>query len=224
MLQTTARWQKEYPGAAVGLLTMSGVANPEGDERLEVRKCELEEQLRTTYGTREELVACRAVGTYREYYKRFGKTYPVLLQMESVAVKGKPFPRAAALVEAMFMAEVKNGLLTAGHDLAAIETPLTLDVAADGEGYIGISGREQATKGNDMLIRDRAGIISSVICGPDYRTRITAATVRALFVVYAPRGVERAMIERHFDDIVANVLLIAPGARTQYRGIISDKS
>jgi DNA/RNA-binding domain of Phe-tRNA-synthetase-like protein len=220
MLQATIRWRQEYPNAAVGLMTMSGVANPECDDRLEARKAALEEQMRATYATREELTACQAVGAYREYYKRFDKTYPVLLQMESVAVKGKRFPRAAALVEAMFMAEVKNGLLTAGHDLDVLAAPLTLDVA-DGEGYTGISGREQATKAGDMLIRDRAGIISSIICGPDHRTRITAATTRALFVVYAPQGVERAMIERHFDDIAANVLLIAPGARIEYRGIIS---
>lgn len=219
MLQVTTEWRKAYPGACVGLLAVDGVANPECDERLEARKGELEEQLRTQYRTREELLACESVGAYREYYKRFGKTYPVLLQMESVAVKGKPFPRTAALVEAMFMAEVKNGLLTAGHDRDRIEAPLTLDVAADGESFTGIGGKEQATKGNDMLMRDGAGIISSVLCGPDYRTRITAATTRALFVVYAPPGVDRLLVERHLDDIFANIKLLTPAATDGYREI-----
>jgi hypothetical protein len=34
-----------------------------------------------------------------------------------VALKGKAIPRQAALVEAMFMAELENLILTAGHDL-----------------------------------------------------------------------------------------------------------
>ncbi len=219
MLQVTTEWRKAYPGACVGLLAVNGVVNPEYDERLEARKGELEERLRAQYRTREDLLACEAVTAYREYYKRFGKTYPVLLQMESVAVKGKPFPRTAALVEAMFMAEVKNGLLTAGHDRELIEAPLILDVAADGEKFTGIGGREQGTKVGDMLMRDRAGIVSSVLCGPDDRTRITAATTRALFVVYVPPNVDRLMVEQHLEDIFANTKLLAPVAKIEYRSI-----
>ncbi|MDT8899886.1 phenylalanine--tRNA ligase beta subunit-related protein [Anaeroselena agilis] len=220
MLQVTTAWRETYPGACLGLLAVDGVVNPECHERLETRKSELEELLRAQYRTREELLACGPVNAYREYYKRFGKTYPVLLQMESVAVKGKSFPRTAALVEAMFMAEVKNGLLTAGHDLDRIEKPLTLDVAADGENFTGIGGREQATKSSDMLMRDGAGIISSILCGPDHRTRITAATTRALFVVYAPPGVDRPLVEQHLGEIHANVKLIAPAATLEYQDII----
>ncbi len=55
---------------------------------------------------------------YASYYRAFDKTYHVLGQLKSVAVKGKAIPSVAALVEAMFIAELHNGLLTAGHDLA----------------------------------------------------------------------------------------------------------
>jgi hypothetical protein len=46
----------------------------------------------------------------------------VKAQWESVAVKGKPIPSRAALVEAMFMAA--RLVLTAGHDLDALAGPL----------------------------------------------------------------------------------------------------
>jgi hypothetical protein len=42
----------------------------------------------------------------------------------------------AALVEAMFIAEVKNMLLTAGHDLDAVQLPITLDVSKGDGRYI----------------------------------------------------------------------------------------
>ncbi len=219
MLQVTAGWREAHPGACVGLLAVDKVANPESDGRLEARKSELTGQLRAQYRTREDLLALAHVQAYREYYRRFGKTYFVLLQMESVAVKNKPFPNGAALVEAMFMAEVKSGLLTAGHDIAALAGPLVLDVAAAGESYTGISGREQATMAGDMLMRDREGIISSVVFGPDSRTRITAGTSRSLFVVYAPPGVEQSLVERHLEDILDNVRLFAPEAMPVGGGI-----
>jgi DNA/RNA-binding domain of Phe-tRNA-synthetase-like protein len=41
-------------------------------------------------------------------------------------------PRSPALVAAMVAAELKNLLLTAGHDLEVIEPPVTLDLATGG--------------------------------------------------------------------------------------------
>lgn len=219
MLTVTAGWRDAHPGACVGLLAVDKVFNPQSDSRLEERKSELEGLLRERYRSREDLLALDHIKAYRDYYRRFGKTYYVLLQMESVAVKGKPFPREAALVEAMFMAEVKNGLLTAGHDLASLAAPLVLAAAADGEAYTGISGREQATLAGDMLMRDCEGIIASVVFGPDLRTRLTAGTTRSLFVVYAPAGVGRDLVERHLEDILANVRLFAPAATAVGGGI-----
>jgi len=123
------------------------------------------------------------------------KTYPVQAQLESVVLKGRSIPHVAAIVEAMFMAEVKNLLLTAGHDLETIQAPVTLDVA-DGaderhpnERYTLLNGQEKVLKPGDMMMVDRQGVISSVIYGPDRRTQITLATRHAFFAVYAPAGI-----------------------------------
>jgi len=56
-------------------------------------------------------------------------------QRESFALKGKPIARRAALAEAMFMAELKNLILTAGHDIDAIVPPVRVDVTTDGARY-----------------------------------------------------------------------------------------
>ena len=90
-----------------------------------VRRNRLESQLRERFAgqTRGDLDQLPVLQAYAAYYKRFKKTYHVQLQLESIAFKGKPIPSVAALVEAMFMAEVKNMLLTAGHDLDALQLP-----------------------------------------------------------------------------------------------------
>ena len=46
------------------------------------------------------------IPAYNACYKGFKKTYHVQLQLESVALKGRSIPRVAALMEAMFMAEL----------------------------------------------------------------------------------------------------------------------
>ncbi len=214
MFTQSENWNKMYPQAAVGVLAMSGAANPQENEALNEQKEALESALREQFAgcDRAALRALPSIQPYDIYYKRFKKSYHVLQQLESVALKGKPIPRAAALVEAMFMAELKNQLLTAGHDLAVMQMPVGVDVAQGGEPYIGIGGRELATKRGDMMIADAAGIISSIIYGPDQRTRITANTEEVLFTVYAPEGIETAVIEAHLQDMEASVRLISPGA------------
>ena len=110
MLTVSDAWKTAFPGAAVGILAMCNVANPEHDAELERHKEELESQLRTRFAdsNRASLLALSPLQAYDAYFGRFKKTYHVQLQLESVALKGKPIPRVAALVEAMFMAEVNS--------------------------------------------------------------------------------------------------------------------
>jgi len=211
MLTVTDGFREAFPGAVVGALAMGDVRNPERSEALEEAKRALEGELRG-HGDLDGNPVLRA---YADYYRAFGKTFHVKAQWESVAVKGKPIPTRAALVEAMFMAELRSLVLTAGHDLDALAGALRADVSADGDAYVTLGGSEAVLKRGDMLMADADGIVSSVLRGPDQRTRITRATTRVVFAVYAPAGVPRDTVARHLDDLRANVELIAPGARTE---------
>jgi DNA/RNA-binding domain of Phe-tRNA-synthetase-like protein len=217
MFIVSETWKTAYPGAAVGVLAMHNVVNPERHPALEARKEELENQLRARFSgcDRAALKALPIIEAYDDYCKRYKKTYHVQLQLESVVLKGKSIPQVAALVEAMFMAELKNLLLTAGHDLEAVQTPVRLDVAEGTERYIRLNGQEQQLKPGDMMIADAQGVISSVIYGPDRRTQITAGTRQVLFTVYAPPGIGEQAVYDHLRDIQANVLLIAPQAHVE---------
>jgi DNA/RNA-binding domain of Phe-tRNA-synthetase-like protein len=196
---------------------MRDVANPEYHTALDKRKEELESQLRSRFSgyDRAALKALPVIQAYNAYYRRYKKTYHVQLQLESVAFKGKSIPQVAALVEAMFMAELKNLLLTAGHDWEALEMPVRLDVAEGSERYIRLNGQEQKLKAGDMMIADGQGVISSVLYGPDRRTRITSETRQVFFTVYAPPGVGREAVWEHLRDIEAHVLLVAPEAKVE---------
>jgi len=217
MLTLAQSWHTTYPGASQGLLVMRGLANPEAHAELERRKAELEAGLRTRFAgyDRSAFNALPVIRAYNDYYGRFKKSYHVQLQLESVVLKGKSLPRVAALVECMFMAELKNQMLTAGHDLETLREPLRLDVARGDEVYTLLNGKHETLKAGDIFMADAEGVTSSVIYGPDQRTRLTPDTRRVLFAVYAPPGIEHATVHQHLEDIQANVRVIAPGAAVE---------
>jgi DNA/RNA-binding domain of Phe-tRNA-synthetase-like protein len=219
VLYATDLWKKTYPGASVGCMVLSNVFNPEQCEVLENSKRKLETELRTRFLSKEELSSHRPIMAYSNYYKRYTKSYHVLQQLESVVFKGKSIPCVAGLVEAMFMAELKNCLLTAGHDYAALKLPLKLDVAVGNEKYIVINGKEQVAKQGDMMIADTEGVISSIIHGPDSRTRILPDTRKAVFMVYAPPGISKKLVLDHLSDIHSYVKLISSNTEIELQKV-----
>ncbi len=210
------RWKEEYPRAGVGILAMTDLVNPTSDGESERRKRALEVDLRERYaaGGKAAIRALPVMQTYAAFYKEFGKSYHVQLQTESVVLQGKSLSSVSALVDTMFMAELKNGLLTAGHDLDAVQQPVTIDVARGTESCIMMNGKEQTLKPGDMFMSDTAGVISSVLNGPDARTRITSNTIAALFVVYAPEGISREAVLQHLTEIQEGTRRFASGAQT----------
>ena len=226
MFQVTEAWRAAFPTAHAGVLVMQGVANPMHHVELDQRKAALEEQLRARYAgqDRAALAQLPVLQAYSAYYRRFKKTYHVQLQLESIVFKGKSLPGVAALVEAMFMAEVSHLLLTAGHDVATLNLPVTLDVAQGHETYTVLRGEEQPLKAGDMFIRDGAGVISSILYGPDRRTAITPQTQHVMFTVYAPESIEVQRVNDHLLDIQRSVQLIAPSAQVELLEVFSAQS
>ena len=80
--------------------------------------------------------------------------------------------------------------------------------------------RTQQLKADDMHMADAQGVVSSVIYGPDQRTRITAATRAVLFVTYAPKGIEETALRQHLDRIEEYVRLVSPVAAVEGTRII----
>ena len=214
-----------YPEALLGILAIRNVCNPNQHEELNRCKLDLENNLREKYAGLDKayLKNMEPIKTYGDYYKRFKKTYHVLLQLESIVFKNKSIPKVASLVEAMFMAELKNLLLTAGHDLDAIDLPIKLEVSSGGEKYIQLNGQEKELIPNDMMVSDLQGITSSIIYGPDKRTQIKPDTRNVLFVVYAPPGIEKPRILQHLQDIQNYVHIIAPKSEVELLKVYESK-
>lgn len=205
MLTIDETWKIAYPGTSIGIMAVNEITNSYGDQTLTEKKTQLLQCLQAQIKTKDDLLTYGPLPHYVQYYRHYRKTYHVLPQLESVIFKGKQIPGINPLVEAMFMAELKSGLLTAGHDGGALKLPLLLRVATGEETYTGMNGKKQAAKKGDMLLADGEEIISSVLGGPDFRTRITEATKKCVFVVYGVPGISSSVIEEHLEQILDNI-------------------
>jgi len=208
-------WPVRFPGARLGLLEARGLEALPTHPRLEKARVDLEDELRRSFGSMErgqlrELPVFRA---FEAHYKPHGKTYHVLPQLESVASKGRSIPARICAVTALFMAELRHGLVAAGHDLALIEPPLHLAPSRKGETYTNLGRVEVSLPEGDMTLRHAKGLLSSVLYGPDAATPIGSGTRDALFTVYAPAAVPKGALEAELDDLADYLACFAPGAR-----------
>jgi DNA/RNA-binding domain of Phe-tRNA-synthetase-like protein len=222
-IAATEDWRRAHPGATIGLLELSGVENASLSSRLTERKREIEASLRERYQgfTRQEFLAIPVMAEYDRYYTRFNKTYHVQLQLESIVLKGKQLPDVSPAVDANFMAEVETLVLTAGHDSQKLRGPIVIDVSRDGEQMTQMNGTSRAIRPGDMIMRDADGICCSIIYGQDARSPIFPATVRVLYVAYAPAGVAADVVERQLGGIEANLRLFSPAVAVEQHRLLT---
>jgi len=213
-ISTSDEWLTIHPGAVIGLLELSNVENPHSSSRLDERKRETEARLRERYQgfTRQDFLALPEMSVYSHYYKRFNKTYHVLLQVESIVMKGKNLPNVSPLVDANFIAEVETLVLTAGHDVAKLCGSILIEVSREGDHITQMKGESKAIQAGDMIMKDGIGVCCSIIYGQDDRSPISSGTSRVLYVAYAPAGVSPKTVDSQLLRIEENIRLFSPTA------------
>ncbi|MCJ7434251.1 MAG: hypothetical protein MUO77_12260 [Anaerolineales bacterium] len=211
-ISATDEWRTAHPGAAIGLLELSGVENTHPSLRLDEQKREVEARLREHCKgfTRQDFLSLPVMSDYERYYKRFNKTYHVQLQVESIVLKGKNLPDVSPLGDSNFMAEVETLVLTAGHDAAKLCEPVLMDVSREGDQITQMNGASKAIRAGDMIMRDAHGICCSIIYGQDNRSPISSETSRVLYVAYAPAGVPSETVDAQLRMIEGNIRLFSP--------------
>jgi DNA/RNA-binding domain of Phe-tRNA-synthetase-like protein len=208
-------WSLRFPDACMGLLEVHGLEPLATHPRLEELRLALEQVLRREYGglDRRQLRELPAMRAFEAHCRPLGRTYHVLQQLESVAVKGRSIPARICAVTALFMAELQHGLVAAGHDLDTLEAPLLLAPSRGGERYLSLGGLETVLPEGDMTLGHAKGLLSSVLQGPDHATPITPGTRNALFTLYAPASVSPERLEAQLQDLRRYLTAFSPEAR-----------
>lgn len=221
-ITVTPEWKSVYPGAQIGILEIVGVDNTLRSELLEAKKRALESRLRARFAgyVRRDFLALPVMAAYERYYKHFDKTYHVLLQLESIVLKGKNLPEVSPLVDANFAAELDTLVLTASHDVARLQSPLLIDVSRVGDEFIRMNGIPKQLPLGDMVMRDSQGVICTILYGQDNLSPITARTTHALYVAYAPPGVGVENVQAQLDAIEKNIRLFSANCQLVQKLVI----
>lgn len=210
-------WAARYPKAKAGILVIKGIQNTSSHPELDKLKIAVETTLQEQFRgfSRESLNELPIIKSYNGYYKNFGKTYHVRAQVESI-LNGKSVASSSAVLTAMFMAEVKNMLLTAGHDYNTLDLPVRISIATGQETFTDIRAAEKNLVTADMMMSDRKGVISSIVLGPDSRTKLTPSVKDVLFAVYAPADIKSEFVHSHLLDIETYVKAFSPQSTIEF--------
>jgi len=205
---------EKFPDIKVAFLIVENLNNNAHIDKFESAKREFEDFIRSNY---QDYETKSVINSYKQFYKKFGQKYPIQFQIKSL-LEGKKLPGKMAVVEAMYMAEIKNMFLTAGHDYDKLEGNLTTELSVESSVYTRIDSKQQPLKADDIITSDDKDIISSVLYGPDQRTRITLETKNYMFFSYFPYGEDDERIRQHFMDII-NYLKIFASEDMKYRSV-----
>ncbi len=218
----TREWRITHPGAMIGLLELENIELNVSSPQLDDKKRKTESALREQYKgyTRQDFLSNPVISAYSRYYRQFNKTYHVLQQVESIALKGKNLPDVSPLVDSNFIAEVNTLVLTAGHDANKLLGSVVIDIARVGDKLIQMNGALKEIPAGDMIMRDLHGVCCSIIYGQDNISPISHETSHVLYVAYAPAGVPVDQVNTQLHSIQENILMYSPFAVLEQQRII----
>ena len=148
---------------------------------------------------------------YFRFFRKFKKTYPVMLQFESI-LKDRPFPRHNPAAEVPFLFEIKTRMLSGTHDLDRVHGDIRICSAAEREPFIGLRGEEVHCYPNDVIGRDDDGIILSLVAGADARTCCHEDSRHVFYPVFGMPGMPEETLRNALDELAACVRLLCPDA------------
>jgi DNA/RNA-binding domain of Phe-tRNA-synthetase-like protein len=141
------------------------------------------------------------VTAVRTMYKRVGldptKTRPSSEALLRRVRKGDPLPRINSMVDVCNWCSLEFQLPYGLYDAARIDGDVELRIGHPGESYPGIR-KDDVNVGGRITLADRLGPFGNPT-SDSARTMVTTQTTKALLVVFAPREMDRARIDRVLD-------------------------
>jgi len=124
---------------------------------------------------------------------------------------GKSIKPVNPVVDSVVIAELRNALAMGVHDLDRIQGDIVLDVADEGEKFVGIGNRTVITRPNEVVLRDQTGIWASYTQGPDAATVVDSGTRNAMSLGFFTPGTSREAMALAIQDAVDLLLKTVQG-------------
>lgn len=152
--------------------------------------------------------------TYYKYFKKFKKTYPVMMQYESF-INGRDFPIDRTLNVIPFLIELETHVLLGAHDADCIKGNLIFYNESEKKPFSGLFNKDAHTYLNDITGKDDMGIIISMIAGADDRTCLHENSNHLLYLIFGTHDTSVNMIQDIIVTIEKRVKILNPRAKIE---------
>ena len=163
-----------------------------------------------------ERKAVFADNPYVRFFKKFKKTWPVLLQFESVVIKGEPFRRGSAVTAVPFLLELTTRVLSGTHDCSRVEGEIELYLSAEKTAFPGLYGREAHTYPGDFCARDAGGIVFSEIAGAEARSAAREDSTWVFYPLFGVPGLPAGTLDSAAETLSGYIKALSPEAEIEY--------
>lgn len=204
-----------YPWMKFGYCFVNHLTSRESLDHLREKQEEVENYIRRN--TESLVVRAKSIS---QFYKNQGEKNRSHIEslIKSIS-NGKSIKPVNFVVDSVMIAELRNVLLLGVHDLDRIQGDVILDVANEGERFVGIGNRSVMTRQNEVVLRDQIGIWASYTQGPDARTVVDTATTNTMILgFFTPETTREAMFQG-IRDAVELLLKVARGEAGEIRVI-----
>lgn len=152
---------------------------------------------------------------YVRFFKKFKKTYPVLLQFESVVCKGRPFPFENYVTAVPFLLEMTDQVLSGTHDADCVEGGLTLFFGKEKLPFTGLRGAEAHTYPGDFCARDNGGLVFSEIAGVEIRSCARPDSRHVFYPIFGTPDMPGTVVADAVERLIQYVYLLVPTAQVE---------
>jgi DNA/RNA-binding domain of Phe-tRNA-synthetase-like protein len=190
-LTITEAYRKRFPDLAFGIGTVQSCTYFEKSESFKLYKRELLRKMRR----KANLVQLeKRINHYDQFFKEWGYLCPLPGHFKRTIEMG--FPIINLYIDTHIIAEMCHGILMAIQDRDCFQGEWKLDLAQEGETFQGVSGKMIRCKEDEIVLRDKEGMVCSLFQGPDFKTRVEPASKNIVVYIFTAPGIQ----EEHVSD------------------------
>jgi DNA/RNA-binding domain of Phe-tRNA-synthetase-like protein len=184
-LYITEAYRQRFPDLAFGIGAIQACTYFEKNESFKLSKRELLRKMRrrTNLAQLEEWI-----NLYDQFFKEWGYPCPLPSHFKRTIEMG--FPIVNLFIDTHIIAEMCHGILMAIQDMDCFQGEWKLDLAQEGETFQGVSGKMIRCKEDEIVLRDKGGIVCSLFQGPDYKTRVEPASRNIVVYIFTAPGIQ----------------------------------
>jgi DNA/RNA-binding domain of Phe-tRNA-synthetase-like protein len=184
-LTITDAYRRQFPHLAFGIGTVQSCTYFEKSESFKLYKRELLRKMRR----KANLVQLEErINRYDQFFKEWGYCCPLPGHFKRTIEMG--FPIINLYIDTHIIAEMCHGILMAIQDMDRFQGEWKLDLAEEGETFQGVSGKMIRCKEDEIVLRDKEGMVCSLFQGPDFKTRVEPASKSIVVYIFTAPGIE----------------------------------